>query len=182
LRTENAKKVSQLQSQINKSGAQVIELKLMVEKLVKDIASKDEKIAALQLELNEKNQDYSKLFDAYQVKEYEMEEMTIGLNEAFYVYGTEKELIKNKVIEKSNGFIGIGKSVDMKQDFNQSYFTKIDIREKDKIVIIGKETKLVSTHPSNSYELTQTGETCELKIINPRDFWKITKYLIVTVK
>ena len=49
------------------------------------------------------------------------------LNTAYYTLGTEKELIANKVMTKSGGFIGIGRNKKVQQDFNREYFKKIDI-------------------------------------------------------
>jgi DNA repair exonuclease SbcCD ATPase subunit len=182
LREENARKVGMMQDQLKKNGLKIKELEVMLENLMQDIAMRDEQIAFLQQELNRKDQEYSKLFDAYQQKEFDLESTVDDMNTAYYVYGTEKELIGNGVIDKKNGFIGIGKKLRLKDDFNENYFTKLDIRAKKEFVILGEDIKIISTHPSNSYRLEPSGKTNRLTIIDSSEFWKVTKYLIVVVK
>jgi len=182
LREENARKVGMMQNQLKNNGLKIKELEVMLENLMQDIAMRDEQIAFLQQELNRKDQEYSKLFDAYQQKEFDLELTVDQMNTAYYVYGTEKELTGNGVIDKKNGFIGIGKKLRLKDDFNESYFTKLDMRNKKEFVILGADIKIISTHPSNSYRLEPNGKTNRLIVTNPSEFWKVTKYLIVVVE
>ena len=50
----------------------------------------------------------------------------VELNTVFFAFGTKKELIYHNVIDKTGGFVGIGKSLQIKSDFNKEYFTKAD--------------------------------------------------------
>ncbi|MFA7274114.1 MAG: hypothetical protein WC044_09605 [Crocinitomicaceae bacterium] len=182
LREENAKKVTQMQETLKASGFKIVELENMIKRLVEDIAAKDEQIASLQEELEQKDKDYSLLFDAYQQKAYQLENLSDEMNTAFYVYGSDKELEKNGVVELKNGFIGIGKKLNLKVDFNEDYFTKIDVRSKKEFIISGNKIQIVSTHPTASYKLQESGNNTKLTITDIRSFWKVTKYLIVVVK
>jgi hypothetical protein len=182
LREENAKKVAQMQESVKSSGLKITELDNMIQRLMEDIAAKDEQIAALKNELERKNEDYALLFDAYQQKDFQVESLTEEMNTAYFVYGTEKELEKNGVVDLKNGFIGIGKKINLKQDFNEDYFTKIDLRSKKEILISGSKIQIVSTHKTNSYELKPSVSNTKLVIKEAREFWKVTKYLIVVVK
>ncbi len=181
LREENAKKIQQLQSSMKSSGLKIAELEAMVKNLLNDIAQKDEQIKYLQAELENKDKDYARLFDAYQEKDYQMEVMTESVNTAYYVYGSEKELLNNEVISKSKGFIGVGKKIRLKEDFNENYFTKIDKRNKKEFLISGKDIQLISTHPTSSYELSPVGTNTKLIINDAASFWKVSNYLIVMV-
>ena len=182
LREENAKKVKQLNKKLKDSGLKVKELESMVEDLVKSMKAKDEQIEMLQAELGSLDKAYSKLFDAYQEKAVLVEELTDELNTVYYSYGTEEELVKNQVIDRKNGFIGIGKKIKLMDNFNQKYFSKINLTEEKEIFIEGSDLKFVTDHPSSSYNLVNIGKNTKIKIINPHDFWKISKYLVVIVE
>lgn len=182
LREENDKKLKLLKDQMKNSGIKIIELEAMVNRLMEDIAQKDEQISMLQEELEQKDKDYARLFDAYQERDYTIDVLTDGINTAYYVYGTEKELLSNEVISKSKGFVGIGKKVRLKDDFNEKYFTKIDKRTKKEFLISGSKLELISTHPTSSYDLVPVGNNTKLVVKDVASFWKVSKYLIVTVR
>jgi hypothetical protein len=182
LREENAKKVAQMQESMKSSGLKITELDNMISRLLEDIAAKDEQIETLRGELERKNEDYALLFDAYQQKDFQVESLSEEMNTAYFVYGTEKELEKNGVIDLKNGFIGIGKKVNLKDDFNEEYFTQVDIRSKKEILISGSKIQIISTHRPSSYDLKPSGSNTRLVIKDIREFWKVTKYLIVVVK
>lgn len=181
LREENAKKVNQLSKKLKESGLKIKELNNMIDELISNIRARDEQIGILQDELGSLDKAYSKLFDAYQEKAELVTELTDELNTVYYSYGTEQELAKNQVIELKNGFIGIGKKIKLMDDFNEKYFAKIDLTVEKEIFIEGTELKFVTDHPSKSYSLYRVGKNTKIKILNPREFWKVSKYLVVIV-
>ncbi|MFN5877595.1 MAG: hypothetical protein ACK44B_01930 [Flavobacteriales bacterium] len=182
LREENAKKVVQLNKKLKESGLKIKELNSMIEDLLTNIRARDEQIGMLQDELSSLDKAYSKLFDAYQEKAELVEELTDELNTVYYSYGTEDELVKNQVIERKNGFIGIGKKIRLMDNFNQKYFAQIDMREEKEIFIEGSDLKFITDHPSSSYKLLPVGKNTKIKIVNPNDFWKVSNYLVVVVE
>ncbi len=181
LREENGRKVKYLNDQISKSGLKLKELEGMIAKLASDIQLKDEQIAGLQREMDKMDQEYSKLFDAYQSVNDKVDYLTEELNEVYYSYGTAQELVKNKVIEQKNGFIGIGKKIKIAETFNSDYFVKLDKRKNKEIFIEGKKLTLISDHPSTSYSIVPEGNNSKIKITNPGEFWRISNYLVVVV-
>lgn len=181
LREENAKKVNQLNKQLKQNGIKIKELENMIQTLIQNIQTKDEQISVLQGELGSLDKAYSKLFDAYQEKAELVEDLTEELNTAYYSYGTETELVKNQVIERKNGFIGIGKKINLLDNFNEKYFAKIDLTEEKEIFIEGSDLKFITDHPSTSYSLVAIGKNTKIKISNPREFWKVSRYLVVIV-
>lgn len=181
LREENAKKVNALNKQLKSSGLKIKELERMIQDLLQNIQAKDEQIEVLQAELGSLDKAYSKLFDAYQEKAELVEELTDELNTVYYSYGTEDELVKNQVIERKNGFIGIGKKIKLMDNFNEKYFAKIDLTEEKEIFVEGSELKFITDHPSISYKLIPVGKNTKIKILDPREFWKVSKYMVIVV-
>ena len=182
LREENAKKVVQLNKKLKESGLKIKELNNMIEDLLTNIRARDEQIGLLQDELSSLDKAYSKLFDAYQEKAELVEELTDELNTVYYSYGTEDELVKNQVIERKNGFIGIGKKIKLMDNFNEKYFAKVDMREEKEIFVEGSDLKFITDHPSSSYKLVPIGKNTKIKIVNANEFWKVSNYLVVVVE
>ena len=181
LRQENAKKVKALSDQLKKSGLKINQLDAMVQGLLQSIQEKEEQISILENDLVSLDKAYARLFDAYQEKAVLVEELTEEINTVYYSYGTEEELVKNKVIDRKNGFIGIGKSIKLMDNFNQKYFAKIDLTEEKELFIEGSELKFITDHPSSSYSLSPSGKNTKIKISNPREFWKVSRYLVIVV-
>jgi hypothetical protein len=108
---------------------------------------------------------------------------TEKLNTAYYAFGTSKELIKNNVLTKEGGFIGLGKTQKVKEDFNKNYFTKVDVTALSEIPLGAKKAKLVTTHPGGSYRIDGAdGKAEKLVITNTEDFWSASKYLVVVIE
>ena len=181
LRQENAKKVKALSDQLKKIGLKIAQLDAMVQGLLQSIQEKEEQISILESDLVSLDKAYARLFDAYQEKAVLVDELTEEINTVYYSYGTEEELVKNKVIDRKNGFIGIGKSIKLMDNFNQKYFAKIDLTEEKELFIEGSELKFITDHPSSSYSLSPSGKNTKIKISNPREFWKVSRYLVIVV-
>jgi hypothetical protein len=182
LREENLKKIQMLDKQLKNKEIKIRELEKMIEGLLQNIRDKDVEISILQGDLAALDKAYVRLFDAYQEKAQQVEELTEQLNTVFYTYGTEEELVRNKVIERKNGFIGIGKSIRLMDDFNERYFVKFDMNEEKVIEIEGTEFKFITDHPSRSYTLRNVGKNTEILIKDPRLFWKVSNYLVIVVE
>jgi hypothetical protein len=109
-------------------------------------------------------------------------EMLQDMNRVFYAYGTSEELEAAGVIVKEGGFIGIGKKPTLKGDFNDEYFTELDLTKAKSIDIDGgKKMKIITDHPHSSFEVETTGNTHKVKISDPKNFWKVSKYLVVII-
>ena len=120
---------------------------------------------------------------AYDIQGIVLEEQAISLNMGFFCYGTFKELESKGVITKKGGFIGIGKTEQLKQDFNTDYFTQIDITETQSIDLFSKEAKILTSHPTDSYELVGDEDSVDkLVILDPIRFWSASKYPVVIVE
>ncbi len=188
-------KLDDVRKKLGKSNFQVQELEKMVNHLTKQLEEKDQEIAQLKADLEKMNieitaltKDVGSLKQMNQEKEAvikeqegEITDKTTELNTAFYAVGTKKDLKDNNIITAEGGFIGIGKNKKLKQDFNEEYFTKIDIRKTMKISIPGKKPKIVTNHAAESYKISGEGENMILEILDGKTFWKSSKYLVVVI-
>lgn len=179
---KNKQQLATLQSKLKKSNNKNTELEKFITRLTTEIEEKDAQINNLKGELEKLNVELANLNINYQEVSAQSDLKTAKLNTAYYTFGTKKELTKNNVLTKEGGFIGIGKSSKMKEDFNKDYFTKVDASTFTTITLGAKSAKLITTHPANSYKIEGTnGKAEKLVITNSQDFWSVSKYLVVVV-
>ncbi|HZL10099.1 MAG TPA: hypothetical protein VFC65_08880 [Prolixibacteraceae bacterium] len=190
---KNKELAKTLQGKLNRSNLKIKELEKMITLLNKQVGEKDEEISRLNQELQNLHIDVAGLNQkidsisaenelALQAKALTIEEQTIAMNTAYYAFGTKKELDENNVIEKEGGFLGLGKTLKMKKDFNRAYFMKIDIRQFNQLPLNTKKATLVTYHPAESYHFTGTNTVESLVIDKPEEFWKASKYLLIVVE
>lgn len=184
----NRELIKKLRRQLRESDFKSAEMKRVITNMLKQLETKDEQLQQLQAELDAKDIHIMELDETISdlhgnVSDLEAESaqktQTINsqemqLNTAWYVYGTKNELKDQNIL--------VGGKV-LQQNFNRSYFKKIDIRVTKEIKFYSKSVKLLTTHPSSSYELkTDNNKQYELVITNPQIFWSTSKYLVVLVK
>lgn len=180
---KNKQQLAAMKTKLGQSKKQNIELEKFITRLTADLATKDGEIGDLRTQLEQLNVAMTNLKVDYQEAKQESQVKTEKLNTAFYAFGTAKELTKNGVLTKSGGFIGIGKIEKMKEDFNKTYFTKVDISTTNSIVLASKKAKLITTHPASSYKIEgENGRAEKLTITNADEFWSVSKYLVVVVE
>jgi predicted nucleic acid-binding Zn-ribbon protein len=166
---EQDNNIQQLRTEVEQRDYKIAEMDVQIVQLKSDIASKEDSIETKSQIIAEKSQTIVE-------KENEM-------NTAFFVAGTYDELVNKGVLTKEGGFLGIAKNVTIRDDVKESNFTRLDMRNASQFPINTKKAKLVSEHPDNSYRLVeQNDKIAYLEIENPREFWKLTKYVIVETK
>lgn len=182
LREANAKKVGELNKTLQSKNLQIDELQNMITNLMDKIQVQEEEIEMLRVELADLDREYVELLEAYQEQTEITAETLQELNKAQYAYGSADELEAAGVIVREGGFIGIGKKTLLKDDFNDEYFTEVDITKTNSLQVTGKKIKFITDHSSSSYELISQGENHTIKIIDHKSFWKVSKYLVIVVE
>ncbi len=179
LMAKNKNRIGSLSEKLKQSNLKISGLEKMITNLQQSLTLKDEEIADLKTRIEGLNIELSNLNTNYKVVESESAAKTEALNTAYYAVGTNKELKEKKVISKEGGFIGIGKSTKVSADFNKEYFTKINIEMTQSVNIGAKKAKLLTNHPSSSYRFVGEKPVERLDIINPKEFWSASKYLVI---
>ena len=182
LMLDNKRLINSLNNQLKNSDNQLIELEQLVTSLTEDVQRKSMEIYYLQEELENMDASFVELFKQFNEKILELDNAKDILNTAWYTYGSKNELLNNGVITKEGGFIGIGKNTVLKDDFNKSYFNEIKISELKEIPMGVKTAKLITSHPTNSFQLVGKDKVDKLVILDSESFWSNSKYLVVEVK
>jgi len=182
LMEKNKTQLSDLQKKLKKSNFKIGEFEKTIERLNQSIDEKNaeitalnEKLIALNYQVEGLNRNLDSLNTDTKVKSEQLTEKDNQLSEVYYAVGTKKELVSNGVLSNAGTFSG--PKGGKKLDFNSNYFTKIDSRQTSEISINAKKSKLLSSHPAASYELTGA----KLVIKDAASFWKASKYCVIEV-
>ncbi|PKQ62854.1 hypothetical protein BZG02_11715 [Labilibaculum filiforme] len=193
---QNKLKIEELDKKLNNSWYQNSKLRKLTDRLKTELEAKEgevivlnEKVAKLNIEVENLNGQVSELSGTVvalntenENKAKKIENKTNELNTAFYAFGTSKELQDKNIISKDGGFIGIGKTAVLNKDFDTSEFEKIDITKVTTIPVIGKKISIVTNHPSSSYKVEGVETVEGITILDPVEFWKSSKYLVIAVR
>ncbi|UXX79266.1 hypothetical protein N7E81_18090 [Reichenbachiella carrageenanivorans] len=169
-------------SRIAELSDELKERKASVDGLREDLASKNVMIADLSTDL--KMLEYKSVVqeEKINVQVAKIDEQEKKLNEAYYAIGTKKALEEEGLIVKEGGVLWFGKTSALEKDVPKEKFSEIDIRTTQNLLVDSEEVDLVTEHPSDSYEIVKEGDKAKfLKITNPDEFWRISKYLVVAV-
>lgn len=182
LMNKNKNRIGALTKKLKDSNLKLEGLEKMIANLQNTINLKDAEIDDLKNQIQSLDIELSSLATNYKAVEAESNEKTDMLNTAYYVIGTSKELKEKQIISKEGGFIGIGKTTKVSNDFNKEYFTKVNITETTSISIGAKKVKILSTHPSGSYKLIGEKPVEKLEITDTKEFWSASKYLVIMIE
>ena len=186
---ENKAQIAKLQAMLKSSKNNSAQLKKAVESLTQELVTKQQRIEELQAELASKNiriqeldaavsglsADKESLAAENEAKARTVAEQDKAINAAWFVFGTKSELKSQKILQSGD--------VLKNADFNKDYFTQIDIRTTKEIKLYSKRAELLTTHPAGSYELVKDDKgQLTLKITNPKEFWSVSRYLVIQVK
>ncbi len=185
---QNRDLINKLSSQLRESSINSEQLKRTIENLTVQLEEKDKQLRELRetllqkeiriVELDETiaglNEDVTNLKEQSSQKSEEISKQDKELHTAWYVFGTKKELKEQNILKD-------GKVLE--DNFNKSYFTKIDIRVYKEIKLYSRSAEMLTAHPQDSYTLQRdVNKQYVLRIKDPERFWSTSKYLVVQVK
>jgi hypothetical protein len=187
---QNKKKIASLNSQLNKSGGTIKGLQTTITGLEASVKQSESDIADLKatlltkkFEIEQLNTEKTELQATVVQKDEKINTQTYEMNKAFIASGTYKELKAKGLLTKEGGFIGLGKTKTLAASFPDSVFMQIDITVTKSIPVNSKNAKLISEHPTNSYQLIRDKDkkVVSIEITDPALFWKISKYAVVEI-
>jgi len=187
---QNKKKIARLSAQLKNSGIEIKSLQDKIAGLETSMMQRDTAIAELKtalvnkdFEVGQLNTRMTELQMNIAQQDDKIMDQTSEMNKAFLIYGTYKELKEKGLISKEGGFLGLGRKEALLEDFADSSFTQIDVTETKTIPVNSKDAKLITEHPTGSYELIRENDKsiAYIEIKDPEEFWKISKYAVVEI-
>ncbi|MBN1417007.1 MAG: hypothetical protein JW973_18065 [Bacteroidales bacterium] len=187
---QNKKKIASLSAQLKRSGIEIKGLQDKIVELEASMKERDNEISELKMALVDKDfevaQLNSRMTDLQMTVAQQDEKISKQhdeLNKAFLVYGTYKDLKAKGLVSKEGGFLGLGRKEALIEDFADSTFKQIDVLETRSIPVNSKDAKLITEHPTASYEMIrdEDNKIACIEIKDPDQFWKISKYAVVEI-
>jgi hypothetical protein len=188
---QNKKKIASLNAQLRKSGVNIAGLQARIDTLGATITQRDNNIAALRMELVDRDFVIGQLHmevDTMKIvvagKETTIANQTDEMNKAFVVSGTYRDLKEKGLLDREGGILGLGGKEALQENaLTDNMFTQVDITETKTIPVNSKTAKLVTEHPSSSYEMVkdESDMIAYIEIKDPTTFWKISRYAVVEV-
>lgn len=189
LMDKNRKQIADLNRKLKNSSVKSSEFEKMINTLNQQLVEKDSELTDLNNKLTALNTQVAQLQTSVdtlgtltQKQNETINSQITSLHTAYYVVGKAKELQDSKVIDKTGGLLGIGKTSKLSSRFDNSKFTQIDYTQTTTIPI-NSDAKIVTTHPPDSYELDKDAKDkdkiIDVRITNPDKFWSASKYLVV---
>ncbi len=190
-------KVASLSSQLENSNFELNAFKKRVQNMKTDLKDRETAITRLQEELQLKDTQIAELntevtslvtrvqlqTETIEVQNQELVERENDLNTAFFAVDTERKLRDEGLITMEGGFLWIGRTTELQADVAQTKFTEVDIQNTKKFYVDSDKMEIVTEHPSDSYKLiNEEGKVKYLEVTDPSKFWKISKYLVISVK
>ena len=184
---KNRQKIAELEKKLKSSSLQSTQLQQTIDNLRLELDQKTMALVALNDELERKNQQISELSTSVNDLSKNVQELRTQsdaqqktivqqkkiITTVYYCYGTSNELKKMGVLV--NGQLGT--------NFDSDNFIKVnDLNDLQIIQLLAKKAKLVSKHPDGSYQFVKDpNNQIALRILDPKSFWSLTKYLVVLV-
>ena len=189
--SQNRQKIATLNAKISNLGQENSKLQEFIDNLNTRIAEQETQIGELMNELTiskatiqQLSDNVSSLTQSNKEKDDYIAYQTSEANKAYYIVGNYKELKEMGIVNKSGGFVGIGKKQNTSDEMDVSKFQMIDRTKVTTITINQRKAQLISKHPAGSYELVPDENdpkvTATLIITNVKAFWQYTDYLVVS--
>ncbi len=190
---EKQKALDELQKKYSAQLSQNKVLKQTIDRLQSEVAGYETKVAELNEAVANKEQQIVGLTEtlteaqetlATTVAQNEQQQEVINtqdemLNTGFYIVGDKKKLKDLGLLEGSL----LSKKRLTSKGFSTKGFTKIDIRELHQLPTGSKKVDILSTHPTNSYEMSVRSDGTKVIVIkDPTEFWRHSRFLVVKTK
>lgn len=158
--------INTLQEQLNTKNAEILNL-------TEELKRKDIAIGVLDSMVTGLSSNVENLNKVSAAQQAELERQDAALNTVRYCIGTSQDLKDMNILR--NGQV-------VTEGYQSDYFTQIDLRKVTSIPLYAKRAELKTKHPESSYKLVKgTDNMLTLEISNPKDFWSLSKILVVRI-
>ena len=183
----NRQTIALLNKKLAQSGANNTSLQRTINTLQEQLKLKNTEIMDLTEELKRKNlaigvldsmvvnltSHVENLSETTAAQKTELERQDAALNTVRYCIGTSRDLKDMNIIR--NGEV-------VTDGYQSDYFTQIDLRKVTSIPVYAKKAELMTKHPKSSYKLVKGADKMlTLEIVDPQEFWSLSKILVVRI-
>jgi cell division protein FtsB len=176
LNAEKSKRLAEFDSTITS-------FKAMLENQRTQVTALSEQVEALTAENTQLRADNVQLVSRTTTLTSERDALTTERNTVYYVVAPQDELVARHVVEKSGGFLGLGKTPVVARNLESSAFTPIDKTQVLEIPLPdpAREYRVISRQDLGALETPPEKGIVKgtLRIRDPQAFWAASRYLVV---
>ncbi|MCX6134903.1 MAG: hypothetical protein NTU47_13910 [Ignavibacteriales bacterium] len=186
----NRKKLSNLQLRLKNAAIQYAGLQKMVEDLKTTLEEREKTLADLQARVTSLESVVSEKTRVIAAREAtiddqsnQLNERTRQLNTVYFVVGKKDDLKAKGIITDEGGFLWglLGSTSVLAGNFNADLFQKLDKTKEAQIDVPGKIAEIIPKRDAGSFSTEEiTGGHTILKIVNPEQFWKVNRLVIIS--
>lgn len=179
--------IHDLESRLHASGNRIAGLERMIARLKQTVTEKEEFVARLSSQVDSLQTQVVGLVtevqqsqDTLRVREQTIAEKQRELATVFYVVGTKKDLTASGIVVAKGGLLGLGRTLLPSGQYSESMFVPLDTDHQTVIPTTSAKAKVLSAQPSWSYQLKMVNGRMQLHILDPAEFRKIRRVVILT--
>ncbi len=158
--------IGTLQEQLNAKNTEILDL-------TEELKRKNYAIGVLDSMVTGLSNNVENLSKTTAAQQAELERQDAALNTVRYCIGTSRDLKDMNIVR--NGEV-------VTEGYQSDYFTQIDLRKVTSIPLYAKRAELKTKHPQSSYKLVKgEDKMLTLEISNPKEFWSLSKILVIQI-
>ena len=158
--------IGTLQEQLNAKNAEILDL-------TEELKRKNYAIGVLDSMVTGLSNNVENLSKTSAAQQAEIDRQDAALNTVRYCIGTSRDLKDMNIVR--NGEV-------VTEGYQSDYFTQIDLRKVTSIPLYEKRAELKTKHPQSSYKLVKgEDKMLTLEITNPKEFWSLSKILVIQI-
>lgn len=158
--------IGTLQDQLNAKNTEILDL-------TEELKRKNYAIGVLDSMVTGLSNNVENLSKTTAAQQAELERQDAALNTVRYCIGTSRDLKDMNIVR--NGEV-------VTEGYQSDYFTQIDLRKVTSIPLYAKRAELKTKHPQSSYKLVKgEDKKLTLEISNPKEFWSLSKILVIQI-
>ena len=158
--------IGTLQEQLNAKNAEILDL-------TEELKRKNYAIGVLDSMVTGLSNNVENLSKTTAAQQAELDRQDAALNTVRYCIGTSRDLKDMNIVR--NGEV-------VTEGYQSDYFTQIDLRKVTSIPLYEKRAELKTKHPRSSYKLVKgEDKMLTLEITNPKEFWSLSKILVIQI-
>jgi len=158
--------IGTLQEQLNAKNTEILDL-------TEELKRKNYAIGVLDSMVTGLSNNVENLSKTTAAQQAELERQDAALNTVRYCIGTSRDLKDMNIVR--NGEV-------VTEGYQSDYFTQIDLRKVTSIPLYAKRAELKTKHPQSSYKLVKgEDKKLTLEISNPKEFWSLSKILVIQI-
>ena len=181
-------KIAYLESNMKRDHVKINGMERLIASLKKNVASREEMVAqlsgrvdSLQVQVTGLQTAVAAAEDTVRQQTQTIEDKRRELATIEYIIADKKELTTSGIAKPKGGVLGVGKTLVLTGQFDNSRFSPLDTDQETVVRVPAKKVEILSPQPPTSYAVETVGTETEIHILNPTEFRKV-KHLVIMTK